>query len=166
MTEQGPERKAGDETLTLVPSRWENIWPFLGCVAVTAAGIWLIALEEIVGWFALVFFGAGSAILGLQVVQPERWRLEIGPERFRMVSPFADVAVAWADVGEFGIWVLHGRARVAWRQRGAEGSLGRRASRVMSGWDGAMPSSYGRPAKQLKALLEERWRRAIDSPET
>lgn len=154
---------ASEPQTVLIMGRLENFWPLLICAVFALVGLWLAIMGERVGWFGVLFFGAGAGFLGWQEATRERWRLEIGDDGFTIVNPFNRFAVPFAQISEFGVWKHRGGLRVAWRLEpgAAFGSLAGRAGRLAGGgWDGALPASYGRSATSLRILLEDRWRQA------
>lgn len=112
------------------------------------------------GWWVAGFFGLGIPISVLQLV-PGTSYLRLEPTSFTCCSLYRKSTIQWKDVQAFGTWIAP-RARTKMvcfnlRPECPKYKVGRKFSRVISGWDREIPDTYGKSAEELVELMEE-WR--------
>jgi hypothetical protein len=144
----------GNFPQVLRPRRWK----VLGLLAVsggfTAGGVWMLAAGEWEGWLVSGFFGL-CFIVAAALLLPGSAYLRLGPEGFEVCSLFRARSYRWADVEGFGVALVGGNRMVAFNfAPGFPGSVvARRLAVLLSGWEGALPDTYGMGAEELAALL-------------
>ncbi|MFC4729679.1 hypothetical protein [Coralloluteibacterium thermophilus] len=139
----------------LHPRRLSWFGVFLLCVGFVAVGAWMIGSGEATGWLVAVVFGIG-ALAALVVLLPNGAYLELDADGFVLCSLFRRRRVYWAEVEGFGLARIPFGTMVGWDYRPGYGA-GRRRRAVassLSGFQAALPDTYGLPAEELAALLE------------
>ncbi|HRN62230.1 MAG TPA: STM3941 family protein [Luteimonas sp.] len=148
------------ETLRPSPVKW------LATVAICAAFVWIglgiMATHPLVAWACIVFFGLCGAI-GLLNLVPGASRLLLDDDGFEIVSLFRRTRVRWADVARFGTSRVGLQHMVGFDfvdgYRGSDRL--RRVNRGLSGFQAALPDTYGLKAGNLATYMEARlaaWR--------
>jgi hypothetical protein len=148
--------------LVLRQDRLKSVVFWVGCLGFVAAGFWLKVEHPIAGWASILFFGIGVLILPLTFL-PGASYLRLTRDELTIVSLFRRTTIRWADIERFGVLAfgipgtqkdLVGM-RYAPSYRGSK--LGARIASAMTGFDGAIPASYGLPPEDLSTLLND-WR--------
>ena len=145
----------GVEVLRPSPLKW------LAMVALSAAFVWIGAIirgtHPLAGWGCIVFFGLCGAI-GVLNLLPDASRLLVDDDGFEIRSLFRASRVHWADVARFGTMRVGVNTLVGFDfvdgYRG--GDRLRRLNRNLSGFQGALPDTYGLKAAALAERLEAR----------
>jgi hypothetical protein len=113
-----------------------------------------------VGWVTTVFFGACAITSAIQML-PNASSLELSPAGFLVCSLFRKRFTRWQDVGEFGVYSV-GAARFVgfnYAEGRSRGRIGRQASALASGFEAAVPDTYGMTAEELADLMTRRLER-------
>ena len=143
------------EVLRPSPAKW------LAMVAISAGFVWvglrIMGTHPLVAWACIVFFGLCGAI-GLLNLLPGASRLLLDDDGFEMVSLFRRTRVRWADVARFGTTRIGVNTMVGFDF--VEGYRGgdrlRSVNRSLSGFQGALPDTYGMKAAALAERMEAR----------
>lgn len=137
------------------PLKW------LAMVALSAVFVWIgvtvMGTHPVVGWSCLVFFGLCGAI-GVLNLLPNASRLVLDDDGFEIRSLFRTSRVRWADIARFGTLRI-GLHRIVGFDfvEGYRGSDGlRRINRDLSGFQGALPDTYGLKADALAERMQAR----------
>jgi hypothetical protein len=140
--------------LTLRPSKAKATVLFLGSAVFVVGGFLMIASEPFAGWFCVVFFGLCALVAAAQVL-PNASYLRLTPQGFAVRSLFRESSLCWWDVSEFGVTVIGHNRFVGWNYCSSYPKQARlRGINVaLSGFEAALPDSYGRPAAELAELL-------------
>ena len=146
---------AGTEVLRPSPLKW------LAMVAISAAFVWIgvaiMGTHPLAGWGCIVFFGLCGAI-GVLNLLPDASRLLVDDDGFEIRSLFRASRVRWADVARLGTMRVGVNTLVGFDfvdgYRG--GDRLRRLNRNLSGFQGALPDTYGLKAAALAERLEAR----------
>ena len=149
------------EVLRPSPLKW------VAMVAISAAFVWIgLAIRgthPVVGWSSIGFFGLCGAAAVLNLL-PGASGLLLDEDGFETVSLFRRSRVRWADVARFGTMRIGLNTLVGFDfvdgHRGGERL--RKVNRGLSGFQGALPDTYGLQADALAARLDARlaaWRR-------
>ena len=146
---------AGAEVLRPSPLKW------LAMVAISAAFVWIgvfiMGTHPVVAWSGIVFFGLCGAV-GVLNLLPDASRLLVDDDGFEIRSLFRASRVHWADVARFGTMRVGVNTLVGFDfvdgYRG--GDRLRRLNRNLSGFQGALPDTYGLKAAALAERLEAR----------
>jgi hypothetical protein len=142
----------------LKPCRWKFVLlAFFSLVFVTV-GIDMIGEGNAAGWLVAIGFGAATvafAVMG----HPRSGFLRLEPDRFTVCSLFRVSSYRWKDIEAFDVVRFGISKLVAFTLAGPPGN-GERAPKlaaVISGYDSALPDTYGMKAEKLALLLNE-WR--------
>lgn len=172
------------ETLVLGSRSRKWYWVLLGCLVFVAAGIAMIATgdDAAFGWLSVVFFGAGIVVSCLNLFTKVS-SLRVAADGLTVRSLGRSQRFGWGDVGEFhvakvghiehpagalldvagvaisGLGNPPGITGVAFDfEEGYTRTPGmRRVLKKASGFEGALPDTYGMSAEALAQLLNE-WR--------
>lgn len=138
--------------------------------AVCVAGLWAIRHEgdRAAVWVGILFFGFGT-LLGIVRLLPGASYLRLDPTGFTYCVAFHPQTVAWSDVSEFGVVAkdaTHTYSTVGFNYvpEYAKNQAGRELVKSVNGWEGGLPGTYGRRAKDLVDLMNEWLRRSTASP--
>ena len=145
----------GTEVLRPSPLKW------LTMVALSAAFVWIGAIirgtHPLAGWSCIVFFGLCGAI-GVLNLLPDASRLALDDDGFEIRSLFRASRVRWADVARFGTMRVGVNTLVGFDfvdgYRG--GDRLRRLNRNLSGFQAALPDTYGLKAAALAGRMQAR----------
>lgn len=131
-----------------------TLW-FLVCALFVACGIWMIRQGNVIGYFCAGAFAIGLPVFALQF-HPRAAYLHLAPEGFTYCSLFRAYTVRWEHVREFAV-ITVGRIRmVAWDFTPDLPMTGRVSaiSKSMSGYEAALPDTYGMKPQELLELME------------
>ena len=145
----------GGEVLRPSPLKW------LVMVALSAGFVWMgvviMGTHPLVAWSGIVFFGLCGAI-GVLNLLPDASRLLVDDDGFEIRSLFRASRVRWADVARLGTMRVGVNTLVGFDfvdgYRG--GDRLRRLNRNLSGFQGALPDTYGLKAAALAERLQAR----------
>ncbi|MDH5835176.1 PH domain-containing protein [Luteimonas kalidii] len=143
------------EVLRPSPGKW------LAMVAISGALVWIgtriLGTHPLVGWSCIVLFGLCGALAVLNLV-PGASRLVLDADGFEIVSLFRRTRVRWPEVSRFGSTRVGMHRLVGFDF--VDGHAGserlRRVNRNLSGFQAALPDTYGRSAGDLAAQLDAR----------
>lgn len=151
---------APGKVLTLRPSpkRWLLM---VGLSAVfVVVGTRIVDTSPVTGWLAIGFFGLCVAV-GIVNMLPGASHLRLDDAGFEMRSLFRPHRVGWHEVAAFGVAQIALNRIVGWNF--AAGHSGheriRKLNTGLSGFEAALPDTYGRRADALADLLNA-WRMA------
>ncbi|MBL8079205.1 MAG: hypothetical protein JNM55_14670 [Anaerolineales bacterium] len=140
----------------LFPSRLKTIGNLFGSLCFVAVSIWQVSVGEIIGWFPLIFFGLCAIVFVISLL-PNSSYLRLNPTGFTVCSIFRKHSYSWADVESFAVTRISTKQIVAFnfseQYKGAE-SL-RRTSTSLTGFEGALPNTFGKSANELVILLND-----------
>ena len=141
--------------VTLYPSRAKMALLLAVCAAFVAGGVLMVLNGEPKGYFCGGFFALGLPIFALQF-HPRAAYLKLTREGFTFCSLFRAHTVRWEHVGALGVSSLTDVSLVGWNyapnlpaQRGA-----RMVGKVLSGFEAALPDTYGMKAEELAEWME------------
>ena len=146
---------AGAEVLRPSPLKW------LAMVALSAAFVWIgltiMGTHPAVAWSCIAFFGLCGAV-GVLNLLPDASRLALDDDGFEIRSLFRASRVRWADVARFGTMRIGLNTMVGFDfVDGYRGSDRLRSiNRNLSGFQGALPDTYGMKAAALAERMEAR----------
>ena len=146
---------AGAEVLRPSPLKW------LAMVALSAVFVWIgvivMGTHPAVAWSCIVFFGLCGAVGALNLL-PDASRLALDDDGFEIRSLFRASRVRWADVARFGTLRVGVNTMVGFDfvdgYRG--GDRLRSVNRSLSGFQGALPDTYGMKAAALAERMQAR----------
>jgi len=152
--------------LRLKSSRKKSLLLALISLAFTVAGIWMIVSEG--SWMAYAttaFFGMCTIVHGRMMTKAGY--LELRPEAFTVSSLYRANSYRWKDVGRFRVGYLGPKKFVLFdmaKDYPVAGKV-RRATRMLTGGEGALPDTYGKSPEELATLTNEwRERASAESP--
>jgi hypothetical protein len=134
------------------------------CAIFTVIGILMIADNKVMGWFVSSASGLGVVVFILLML-PKSSYLLLKEDGFSVCSLYRTSSLKWSDKEEFGVTTIIGPRIVGFnfsstynRQQKV-----RKISKNMAGYEGALPDTYGMPAKELAELLNN-WKVGIRQP--
>ena len=146
--------------LLLKPSRVKATGLLCLCLAFLALAVLMVRAGAAGGRLCLGIFGLGAIIAGVNLL-PGAAYLHLAPEGFTFCSLFRAHHTAWAEVSAFGLATIPGRLHrqrlVGWNYQPGVPSKGRVAAALsaqLSGYEAALPDTYGMKAEALAQLLE------------
>jgi hypothetical protein len=151
---------AGDDEVELIlrPNRLKNALFTLLCAAFAAAGVLMVRSGEALGWLEIAFFGTGTVVF-CALILPGSAYLRLEPAGFTVCSLFRTQATRWFEVEGFATTRISGRRMVGFNYstfHQGQPRLRRLAS-AMSGYEAALPDTYGMKADSLAELMNQ-WR--------
>jgi hypothetical protein len=154
---------AEKRTLVLRPSKRRAVLYLLLCLALTVMDVFVIVGGgKVIGWFGVVFFGAGVLIFVVQLI-PGASYLHLAPDGFVVCSLFRKwPVIRWEDVSEFQVAsVPPSRMKMIvfdWAQ--APKPQLRKINRALVGAGDALPDTYGLEPQELADIMND-WRSAF-----
>jgi hypothetical protein len=144
--------------VTLAPSRLKWVLILLGCAGFVAIGILLMPKSEAMTWFAIVFFGVGTAV-ALVMLMPGAGGMKLDGAAFEFTSLFRSHSVPWRDATGFmaGTIPRAGKMMVFFDDARARGKALGQLNVSMTGRNAAVPDTYGLSADDLASLMAQ-WR--------
>ncbi len=120
---------------------------------------------KLMGYFCGGFFALGLPVFALQF-HPKAAYLHLAPDGFTFCSLFRAHTVRWTHVGEFAVICVGPNRMVAWNFTPDYPATGRaRAiSKSLSGYEAALPNTYGMKPHELADLLDSLRRRYAANP--
>ncbi len=105
-------------------------------------------------WLAFLFFSICSIIFILQLV-PGSSYLKINAEGIETVTLFRKSFIPWNAIKEMGVLRMNMQTMIGinFSPKYIKAEKGKMLSRNLSGWEGALPSTYGMKADKLVELL-------------
>ena len=114
---------------------------------------------ERMGWFCGGFFALGIPIFLLQL-HPRCSFLTVSDEGLEISSLFRRSTTRWKDIAEFGVYTLRQHGLPVSKQVGInyvpgyeQLSKARAVAKALTGFEGALPDTYGYRAEELAQLL-------------
>jgi hypothetical protein len=129
-------------------------------LAFVAGGIWMIQEGEKFGWLCAGFFGLGIPVALLQL-HPKCSFLTVTEEGIEFAGLFRIARLRWSDISEFGVFDIRNHygfraATMVGFNYSAEYQRTRRAralAKTLTGFEAALPDTYGFSAEALAQLL-------------
>lgn len=141
--------------VTLRPSRKKVAGLFIVSLLFVICGIWMVHDGQPMGYLCGGFFALGLTVFALQF-HPRAAYLHLAPDGFTFCSLFRAYTVKWSHVQEFGVICIGPKWMVAWNftpDYSAAGP-GRAISKSLSGYEAALPDTYGMEPDELIVLME------------
>ena len=142
-------------------SRKKHLLFLLVSIAFVAIGVMMVRDGEPMGYFCSGFFALGAVVFVINML-PNASYLRLDETSFTFCSLFRAHTVPWAAIQEFGVFTIRLKRMVAWNfVPGYTGSARLQdLSRAVSGFDAALPDTYGLSANDLvekMAALHDRY---------
>lgn len=141
---------------TLHPNRTKMALLFLVCAAFVVIPVWMVRDGQSMGYLTGVFFALGLPVFAVQLL-PNATYLQLRSDGFTFCSLFRAHTFQWRQVQTFAAIHVGVNPMVAWNFTAdyvASGGM-RRASKAFSGYEAALPDTYGMKAQELADLLNE-----------
>jgi hypothetical protein len=106
------------------------------------------------------YWWAGLSVLAIIVsvlqLHPKAAYLRLTAEGFTYCALFRKFSFLWNDISKFGVAVVSDREMVGWNfaEHYTRSRRGRALSTRLSGYESALPDTYGMTAKDLASLME------------
>ena len=103
-----------------------------------------------------IVFGLGSLVFAFQLL-PDSSYLLLGPKGFTVRTLYRSHKYGWAEVERFGVTRIGANKTVAFDFSGEYGKyhVARQVAAGISGYEGALPDTYGMKPERLAELLNE-----------
>ena len=134
------------------PTKWLVI--ALGSLAFVLIGVWMVRSHEMLGWLGIVFFGL-CLLVSLVCMLPNASYLRLTPDGFTMCSLFRAHTTRWEDVTGFGVGRVFTNKMVMFNyvQSYQRSPKLRSLNTGLTGFEAAIPDTYGLTHEELAALL-------------
>ena len=147
--------------VTLHPSRIRTALLLLTCLGFTALGAFMVRDGEWLGYLVGGLFALAVPIFVVQF-HPRAAFLRLDEAGFTFCSLFRAQTVRWETVADFGVITVHAFRMVAWNFVPGHPRTGRARmlSQAVSGYEAALPDTYGLKPVELANLmntLRQRW---------
>ena len=108
------------------------------------------------GYFCGGFFALGLPVFALQF-HPKAAYLKLAADGFTFCSLFRAHTVQWKHVREFAVIQISLNKMVAWNftPEYSQSERGRALSKSLSGYEAALPDTYGMKAEELVSLMSD-----------
>lgn len=163
-TSQLPER------IVLRPSRRRLLFLSGLGVLMIAASVFdatVVAAEKsavvgFVGWFGAVFFSAALLVIAFQLIQPDRFGVELDPSGFTIRGLLGSTRYRWDQVDEFGTVRIGSQTLAGFNYHGVPEYRGRvrrvgARKRRPFGFDSFLPGTLDRRGEPLAKFMDG-WR--------
>jgi len=151
--------------LTLRPKRLKYLLFALLSAAFVAGGVLMVRDGQRLGWFEIFFFGTGLIVFCLLLL-PGSAYLKLDPAGFTFCSLFRPHSMRWYEVDSFATGRIGTNKLVVFNfselHRGQQRL--RKISSAISGYEAALPGTYGLKAEDLAALMND-WRQRAAPPQ-
>jgi hypothetical protein len=143
-------------TRILRPNSIKTLGLLAVCAIFAAGGLWIVAQGAAIGWLVVIFFGLGVLVSAVRLL-PSSAYLRIDSQGFTLCSLFRTYSFRWDDVQGFVV-AWNGQFRLVafnFAPGYQRASIGNKISAGISGFDAALPNSYGMSLADLAALLND-----------
>jgi hypothetical protein len=137
---------------------------FFVCLLFVLGGIWMVRHGQPMAYFCGGFFALGLPVFALQF-HPKAAYLRLADDGFTFCSLFRARSVRWADVREFAVIHVGRNQMVAWNFTPDCPATGRAhaISKSLSGYDAALPDTYGMKPQALVEMMESLRQRYVET---
>jgi hypothetical protein len=146
---------------TYYPKQWKTLLLLMVCAMFTAIGILVIKKGDNRGYLCAIFFGIGCTIFLIHLL-PGSAYLKISAEGIEYSSLFRKQRLRWQAVSKFGVIAIIQDGITVNRMVGFNYTQAyypykwqRKISAAMSGYEAALPDTYGFKAEDLAAQLNQ-----------
>lgn len=144
--------------LTLRPRRLKYLLFAFLCASLAVAGALMVRDSKPLGWAEILFFGSAAIVFSLLLL-PGSAYLKLDPAGFTFCSLFRPHFTPWYEVDSFAAGRVGTNRLVVFNFSGLHRGQKylRKISSAISGYEGALPDTYGLKAAELAALMND-WR--------
>ena len=144
------------QTRVLRPNSVKTILAAVGSFLAAVIGAFVVSAGESMGWPISIFFGLLAIVFGITAL-PNSTYLRITSDGFTVCNLFKSHSYRWSDVGPFVVGSVGLNSMVVFNFSESYQSAPklRKIAAGLSGFEGALPDSYGLPLSELVQLLNE-----------
>ncbi len=138
----------------LRPSQMKLVGLCVLTAILVAAGVFCVRTGyRVIGWLDIAFFGMCIAVFAVMML-PGAGYLRLREDGFEMCSLFRRSYLPWHAVEVFEVGRIGLNKRVVFNlNRDVGMDKARAVARSISGWEGALPDTYGMSAQALADLM-------------
>lgn len=144
---------------TVHPRKSKILLLLLMSAGFVVGGMWMLREGDAWGWAPAVIFALCVFVFVIQLL-PGSAFLTVDDEGIEFCALFRKQRYSWADISEFGTYTIRNHGMAAARFVGINFSStyqrsprGRAMAKAMTGFEGALPDTYGYKAEELAELL-------------
>jgi hypothetical protein len=148
------------EKLVLHASKGKNLGLLAMSLVFCAASVWMLSIGKVIGWFPLIIFGLGAIVFGINLL-PSAALLELTSEGFACTALFRKQKITpWNHVARFGVAHVSLNRMLGWDYVPEHRPAGKAPdiAKAGTGFEAALPDTYGLKLPELVALMED-WQR-------
>ncbi|MEO1131668.1 MAG: hypothetical protein AAFX40_03065 [Cyanobacteria bacterium J06639_1] len=126
------------------------------CLVFVALGVFMILDGDWRGWYVAIVFGLGSLMFAA-ILLPNCAYLELSPEGLTVCSLYRVHRYTWQDIEGFGVAAIALNSAVGFNFSGTHSTqnVATQIAAGLSGYEAALPDTYGMSAEALAAVLNE-----------
>ena len=139
---------------TAYPTRWKRILLLLVALSFVAVGVFLVQGRSTMFWLSTGFFSLCALVFLVQLA-PGSSYLTVDDEGIEFCALFRKSRIRWSDLSAFGVYQQRFSKFVGFdfAPDYAAGASGRAVAKSLTGFEGALPDTYGFRAEDLAELL-------------
>lgn len=159
--------------LILRPKKSTAMWLLLCCSVFVVCGVWIAIEKSWIGYLCAGFFAMGIPVAVIQMI-PGSTSLEIVDEGLSITNLFRVTMLPWHDVDHFFVVSLKQSGmtvskRVGFNYLPSDNHyhVSRQVATAIAGCEGTLPDTYGVPAEELAAILNQclaEFRKRLNEP--
>lgn len=134
-------------------SKVKTVLHVVGASLFVWGGIHMIASRPLIGWLAVLLFGA-CALAGIALLVTGGASIRLDKEGFELVGTFKRSRILWKDIEAIHMAKIRGASVIALNYRSGDPRRSQ-VSRSLAGIDTAIGNIYNVPLKDLCATLKE-----------
>jgi hypothetical protein len=143
---------------TLKPDRRRYLLLLIPSAGFVVSGVFMVRAADPIGWAVVLLFGAGVVVFCLTLL-PGSAYLRLDPAGFTVCTLYRAHSTRWFEVESFNVARIGSRKMVVFNfsdlHPGQE--FVRKLSSAVSGYEAALPETYGLSAEELAAIMND-WR--------
>ena len=144
------------EPQIIKPNQLKNSILFLGCSAFVAISIFIKDSDPTIGWGSIIFFGLGLIVSLIRFI-PNSTYLKLTDEGFEVKGLFRSSFTKWTDVKDFREGQIKCNKMIFfdYTDDHKKWNTGKKVAKFLSGYEGAVQSSYNIKTDRLLNLMKE-----------
>lgn len=143
--------------LILRPSKLKTLVLLIICLVFSFGGIFLIRKGDNMGWLVFSFFFIGVIVFIITLL-PNSSYLKISVEGIEIKTLFKkSQMISWGVIDEFGAAYIgvNKMVTINFNENYNQQKVGRNVASSLTGFEGALPDTYGMDASKLANLLND-----------
>lgn len=143
--------------LILRPSKLKTLVLLIICLVFSLGGIFLIREGNNMGWLVFSFFFIGVIVFIITLL-PNSSYLKISVEGIEIKTLFKkSQMISWGVIDEFGAAYIgvNKMVTINFNENYNQQKVGRNVASSLTGFEGALPDTYGMDASKLANLLND-----------